>query len=54
MHSWHRLLTAAIVVVAALILAKLVDRALSRREMAPEVEVRPLAAYEAMAGGGVL
>ena len=24
------------------------------REMAPEVEVRPLAAYEAMAGGGVL
>ena len=40
MHSWQRLLTAAIVVVAALILAKLVDKALSRREMAPEVATR--------------
>jgi len=40
MHSWQRLLTAAIVVVAALVLAKLVDKALSRREMAPEVATR--------------
>ena len=40
MHEWHRLLTAAIVVVATLVLAKLVDKALSRRELAPEAETR--------------
>src|SRR3954451_3480517 len=40
MQSWQRRLTAAIVVVAAIILAKGVDKALSRRELAPEVVTR--------------
>src|SRR3954465_2538933 len=40
MYSWHRLLTAAIVVTATLAFAKLVDKALSRRELAPEVATR--------------
>src|SRR5215470_3184844 len=40
MYNWHRLLIAAIVVVATLVLAKLVDRALSRRELAPDVATR--------------
>ena len=40
MDSWHRLLIAAIVVVATLALAKLVDKALSRRELAPEVATK--------------
>jgi small conductance mechanosensitive channel len=40
MHSWHRLLTAAVVVTATLVFAKLVDKALSRRELAPEVATR--------------
>ena len=40
MYSWHRLLTAAIVVVATFVLAWLVDKALSRRELAPEVATK--------------
>jgi small-conductance mechanosensitive channel len=40
MDNWHRLLTAAIVVIATFVLARLVDRALSRRELAPEVATR--------------
>jgi small conductance mechanosensitive channel len=40
MYSWHRLLTAAIVVTVTLVFAKLVDKALSRRELAPEVATR--------------
>ena len=40
MHEWHRLLTAAIVVVATFLVARLVDRALSRRELAPEAATR--------------
>ena len=42
MHEWRRLLTAAVVVLATLVLAKLVDKALSRRELAPEVATRYL------------
>jgi small-conductance mechanosensitive channel len=40
MHSWHRLLVAAIVVVATLVLAKIVDTALSRRDLPPEAVTR--------------
>jgi small-conductance mechanosensitive channel len=40
MDNWHRPLTAAIVVVATFVLAKLADKALSRRELAPEVATR--------------
>jgi small-conductance mechanosensitive channel len=40
MHEWHRLLTAAIVVAATFVLAMGVDRALSRRTLAPEAETR--------------
>jgi small-conductance mechanosensitive channel len=40
MHEWHRLLTAAIVVAATLVLAWVVDKALSRRELAPEAATR--------------
>jgi small-conductance mechanosensitive channel len=40
MHEWHRFLTAAIVVVATLVLAWIVDKALSRRELAPEAATR--------------
>src|SRR5262249_493698 len=40
MHSWQRLLTAAIVVVATFVLPQLVGKALSRRELAPEVTTR--------------
>jgi small-conductance mechanosensitive channel len=40
MDDWRRVLTAAIVVVATLVLAKLVDKALSRRELAPEVATK--------------
>jgi len=40
MHEWHRFLTAAIVVVATLVLAWIVDKALSRHELAPEAATR--------------
>jgi small-conductance mechanosensitive channel len=40
MDTWHRPLIAAIVVAATLLLAKLVDKALSRRELAPDVATK--------------
>src|SRR5216117_322034 len=40
MFYWHRLLIAAAVVVIALVLARVVDKALGRRVMAPEAATR--------------
>jgi small-conductance mechanosensitive channel len=44
MVYWHRFLIAAVVVVITLVLARIVDKALSRRAMAPEVATRYRAA----------
>ena len=40
MFYWHRLLIAAVVVVIAFVLARVVDKALSRKVMAPEAATR--------------
>ena len=40
MHFWHRALIAAVVIIIASVVAKLADRRLTRRELAPEAVTR--------------
>src|SRR5438067_5818332 len=40
MHFWHRALIAAVVIIIATVVAKLADRRLTRRELAPEAVTR--------------
>ena len=40
MHSWHRLIVAGVVMVATVVLARMIDRRIARRDLPPEAITR--------------